>query len=200
MKKFGVFSGLVLLIMLSGSFSLEAQRGMRGMMPDSVRMNRAMNGRPDSMRMRMRGMRPGMGPFGMEQMHPYMFPGQGFGMRGWMWSGPWAGRMWRGFGPGWNWSPMPGRGMWSFRRDSTGPWQHRPEMWMFGNIPGLSDRQKKDIEDLRRKQQDEMKKFREDLMAKMKSLRESNHEKIMELLTPEQKKWVEENRNKPEEK
>jgi len=38
-----------------------------------------------------------------------------------------------------------------------------------------------------------MKKLREEMSAKMKSLRESNREKIMNLLTDEQKKWFESN-------
>jgi Spy/CpxP family protein refolding chaperone len=155
-----------------------------------------MNSGPDSLRMR--SMRPGFGPFGMDRMHPYMFPGPGFGMRRWMWSDPWMGRMWRGYGSGWR--QMPGRGMRSFPGDTTGVWRHRPGMWMFGNIPGLTDQQRKDIDVLRQKQQDEMGKVREEMMAKMKSLRESNRDKIMDLLTPEQKKWVEENQSNPPER
>lgn len=207
MKKFGKISGIVLFILITGSFALEAQRGTRGMMSDSVRMNRmrrnfemnqdkGMSSRPDSMRMR--GMRPGMGPYRMDRMHPYMFPGPGFGMRRWMWLDPWVGRMWRGYGPGLG--QMPGRGMWYFHGDSVRVWQNRPGMWMFGNIPGLTDRQKKDIEGLRQKQQDEMRKLRDEMMAKMKTLRESNRYNIMDLLTPEQKKWLEENSSKPPER
>ncbi len=116
----------------------------------------------------------------MNRMHPYMFPGPEFGMRRWMWSDPWMGRMWRGYGRGWG--QMPGRGMWSLPGDSASVWQHRPGMGMFGNIPGLTDKQRKDIETLRQKQQEEMGKLREEMMARMKSLRESNREKIICLL------------------
>jgi Spy/CpxP family protein refolding chaperone len=112
MKRSEKIIGAMLVLLLAGFGPLYAQRGMRGMMMDSVRMNR-MNSRPG--------------------------------------------------------------------------------MCVYGNIPGLTDKQKKDIEELRQKQQDEMRKFREEMMGKMKSLRESNREKIMDLLTPEQKKWVEEN-------
>jgi Spy/CpxP family protein refolding chaperone len=34
----------------------------------------------------------------------------------------------------------------------------------------------------------------------MRALRESHREKVMDLLTPEQKKWVEENSKNPREK
>jgi hypothetical protein len=207
MKRSGKIIGTVLVLLLAGFSPLNAQGGMRGMMRDTVRMERMrrgfdmnhdkrMNSRQDSLRMR--GIRHGFGPSEMDRMHPYMFPGPGFGMRRWMWSDPWMGRMWKGYGPGWE--QMPGRGMWPSPGDSTGVWRHSPGMWMFGNIPGLTDKQKKDIEELRQKQQDEMRKFRDEMMAKMKSLRESNREKIMELLTPDQKKWVEDNRGNPPER
>jgi Spy/CpxP family protein refolding chaperone len=207
MKRSGRILGTFLVLLLAVIGPLNAQGGMRGMMRDSVRMermrrgsdmnqNKGMSSRPDSLRMR--SMRPGFGPFGMDRMYPYLFPGPGYGMRRWMWSDPWMGRMWRGYEPGWG--QMPGRGMWSFPGDSTGVWRHRPGMWMFGNIPGLTDKQKKNIEELRQNQQDEMRKFRDEMMAKMKSLRESNRAKIMDLLTPDQRKWVEENRSNPPDK
>ncbi len=207
MKRSGKIAGTVLMLLLTGFGPLNAQGGMRGMMRDSVRMERMRRGydmnpdkrmtpRPDSLRMR--GMRHGFGPYGMDRMHPHMLPGPGSGMRGGWWSDPGMGRMWRGYRPGWR--QMPGRGMWSFHGDTAGVWRHGPGIRMFGNIPGLTDRQKKDIEALRQKQQDEMKKFRDEMMARMKNLRELNHEKIMELLTPDQKKWVEENQINPPER
>jgi len=206
MKRSEKIIGIAFVLLLAGFSTLYAQHGMGGMMSDSVRMNRMkrgfnmnqdrrMSSRPDSLRMR--SMRHRFEPFGPDRMHPYLSPGPGFGMRRWMWSDPWMGRMWRGYGPGWG--QMPGRGMWSFPGDTASVWRHRPGMWIFGNIPGLSDKQKKDIEELRLKQQDEMRKYRDEMMANMKSLRESNREKMMNLLTPEQKKWVEDNSNKPPE-
>lgn len=68
------------------------------------------------------------------------------------------------------------------------------------NIPNLTDKQKKDIADLRGKQQAEMEKLRIDMQSKMKELRESHNAKVMSILTPEQKKWFEENNPKPVEK
>jgi len=74
---------------------------------------------------------------------------------------------------------QPGRGM-------------RPGMSGFNNIPNLTDKQKKDIADLKGKQQAEMEKLRIDMQAKMKELRDAHRTKVMNLLTDEQKKWVEE--------
>jgi Spy/CpxP family protein refolding chaperone len=153
MKKFGTISGLFLLIMLTCNFSLEVQRGMRGMMMDSVRMSRMSGGfdmrqnrgpgfKPDSLGMR--GMRHGRGQFDLNPMGP--------GMR------------------------------------------------MFGNIPDLTDKQKKNIDELMQKKQDEMKKLRDEMMTKMKGIRDSHRAKIMDLLTPEQKKWFEDNTGNPPKK
>jgi hypothetical protein len=209
MKKLGTITGLCLLIFLTCNFYLQAQqRGMRGMMMDSVRMNRMGRGlgmrqdrspdfRTDSLGMR--HIRPGMGPFGLNPMRPKMFPGPEFGMRGWMWPGPMLGRMGRGFGNGMMMNRMR-NGMGPMYGERMTVQGHRPGMRMFGNIPDLTDKQKKSIDELMLKQQDEMKKFRDEMMTKMKSLRESHRAKIMDLLAPEQKKWVEENTENPPEK
>jgi hypothetical protein len=203
MKKFGIISGLILLIILTGSFSLEAQRGMRRMMMDSTRVNRiergfemnqGMNRMPDSLRMK--GIRHGFGTRGMYRMGPGMYAGHGFGMRRQMLPGPMMHGMGRGFGNGGmmgmmghGMRPMPGKGM---------NIQHQgPGMRMFGNIPDLTDKQKKSMEELTQKQQDEMKKLRDEMMTKIKSLRDSHRAKIVDLLTPEQKKWFEENTGNP---
>lgn len=74
----------------------------------------------------------------------------------------------------------------------------RPGMSRFDNIPNLTDKQKKDIADLKGKQQAEMEKLRIDMQSKMKELREAHRAKVMSLLTPEQKKWVEEHSPAPE--
>lgn len=59
------------------------------------------------------------------------------------------------------------------------------------SLPNVTEKQKKDMADLQLKQQDEMKKLREETSAKMQSLRDS-HKKAMEnLLTDEQKKFLE---------
>jgi hypothetical protein len=208
MKKFGTISGLFLLILLTCNFSLEAQRGMRGMMMDSVRMSRMSGGfdmrqnrgpgfKPDSLGMR--SLRPGRGQFGLNPMGPGMFPGPGFGMRGQMHPGPMMGRMGRGFGND-RMMGMMGRGMRPIPGEGMNNQRQGPGMRMFGNIPDLTDKQKKNIDELMQKQQDEMKKLRDEMMTKMKGLRESHHAKIMDLLTPEQKKWFEDNTGNPPKK
>jgi hypothetical protein len=61
-----------------------------------------------------------------------------------------------------------------------------PRGMMFNNIPNLTDKQKKDIAVLRIDQQTEMKK-----------LRDAHRAAIEKILTPEQKKWLDENTPKP---
>ncbi|MFZ0280472.1 MAG: hypothetical protein WAL29_02385 [Bacteroidales bacterium] len=183
MKRLKLIIGILLLLLLAGSSTLNAQRGMRGMMQDSVRMNR--------MRMDMRQDTAAMRPFmrGMSPMyHSPMWRGpMGSGM-GHMWMNPY---MRRGMVPGW-WGPM-GRGMDStmrnrMRRDGMGINGNLPE-----RIPNLTDNQKTAIEKIRADNQAEMKKFRDETSAKMKSMREKHRETIMDQLTPEQRKWVESN-------
>jgi hypothetical protein len=186
MKRRIEMMGILLMLFLAGSGYLFAQRGMRGMMQDSARMDRMMRERimrmplmlhnPDSMQMH--GIKPGMGPL-------WMNPGG----RGW-WQMPMY-RMRRGFVPG----PMYGmrRGMGQVWLEQ--PWRHgmRMDRPLLDRIPDLTEKQKKEIAGLRQKQQDEMKKQREEMSAKIKNLRESHRAKIMNLLTDEQKKWLEEN-------
>jgi hypothetical protein len=222
MKKFGIISGLFLLILLTCNFPLEAQRGMRGMMMDSVRMNRMSGMMMDSVRMsRMsggfdmwqnrgpgfkpdslgmgRGMKPGRGQFGLYPMRPEMFPGPGFGMRGQMFPGPMMGRMGRGFGND-RMMGMMRRGMRPIPGEGMKYQHHEPGMRMFESIPDLTDKQKKNIDELMQKKQDEMKKLRDEMMTKMKGIRDSHRAKIMDLLTPEQKKWFEDNTGNPPKK
>ena len=60
-------------------------------------------------------------------------------------------------------------------------------------IPNLTDKQKKDIADLQQKHRTEMQKFREEMAASTKSMRDANMKKVMDLLSDEQKKYLEEN-------
>ena len=123
----------------------------------------------------MRGMNPGMGSgngFGMRQG---MAPGQGFGMRQGMVPG-------QGFGMRPNMVPgqvtRSGRGAGRMLNDSLRVGLPGPGRSV-RNIPTLTEKQKKDIADLRVKQQDEMNK-----------LIESQRNKVLDLLTPEQKKLL----------
>jgi hypothetical protein len=84
MKNTGKFAGMLLMLLIAGNLSLSAQRGMRGMRPDSAMMNRMERMQPSVM-----GMREGMGQMHMQGMPPYAMrnPRQGFdrsgmGMRG----------------------------------------------------------------------------------------------------------------------
>ena len=75
-----------------------------------------------------------------------------------------------------------------FNRQGNGPMA--PGRFL-DRLPNITDKQKKEIADLRQKQMDEMKKFREETAAKMKSMGEANKAKMMNLLTDEQKKFIE---------
>jgi Spy/CpxP family protein refolding chaperone len=63
--------------------------------------------------------------------------------------------------------------------------------YMIESMPNVTEKQKKAFSDLMLKQQDEMKKFREETAAKMQSMRDSHRKNMMNLLTDEQKKFVE---------
>jgi hypothetical protein len=201
-------TGILLMLFIAGSLSLSAQRGMRGMRPDSsemkmVRMKEMplMMQNPDSLRMG--GMRHGMNPGRMNNMGWFMDHGWQMGHlrmdRRMRMMGPGMGR--GPMGPGMGRGPMgPGMG-----RGSMGPGMGHPGMGMrqggpgriMENIPNLTEKQKKDIEGLRQKQQDETQKFRLEMQGKMKEMRESYRNNVMNLLNDEQKKWFEENTPKP---
>jgi hypothetical protein len=195
-----IIMAIVLVIAATGA--MNAQRGMGRMMHDTTHMrmmrhDTAFMGRHGNQMMQMRHMNA--------PMHGQMCPGCGMGM------GPGAkGGMRPGMGMGMG--PGAGRGMRQGMgmgpgpefRGGMGPDRfNRPGMNQgaglarLESIPGLTDKQKKDIADLKQKQMDEMKKLREESMAKMKSLREDNRKKIMGLLTEEQKKYLEGNPGAP---
>jgi hypothetical protein len=185
MKRVTKILGILLVLTLAGNAALLGQRGMRGMMTDSTRMHRMRmaNGvRPDSSLMR--GQRQGRGPGLRPGMNYYMNPRQMYGMHRGMygmrqdWMYP-RYRMGRGMQPGMGMGP--GNGM-----RPQAPWSR-----ILDNIPNLTDKQKKEITDLRQKQRDEMQKFRDENAAKIKSMQEAHRSKIMNVLTDEQKKWVE---------
>ncbi len=207
MKRIAKISGIAIVIMATVTVSLLAQGRMMGMQ-DTSRFRRMQHmqmrgGFPggDSLRMNMMrrhgdslfrgGMRRGrgfgnMGPGMMPNMRGHMGYGQMPGFRGNMWRSPSYG-MRRGSGMG------PGYGM----RRGMGPWRQDmrpaiPGLRIIESLPNLTDKQKTDIEKLRQTQMEEMKKFREDMQTKMNALRKSNRDKIVNLLTPEQKKYFEE--------
>jgi hypothetical protein len=60
-----------------------------------------------------------------------------------------------------------------------------------GIMPALSEKQRKEIAELRQKQQEELNKLRREMSAKINALIQDQRDKVMELLTPEQKKFFE---------
>lgn len=179
---------MMLALFMAGSCIMHAQRGMRGMITDSVRMGRPgdrmmqmrhMNMPPDSMRMNMMGNHMKRMRIDDAMWHVPMYPPHSrFGMRSGMAWNP--GYRFRGsFGPGF-FSPL------EFGPQALG-------LRRLETIPNLSDKQKKDIADLQQMHQSEMQKFREETAANMKSMRDAHMKKVMDLLTDEQKKYLEEN-------
>jgi len=73
-----------------------------------------------------------------------------------------------------------------------------PGLGRLDNLPGITDKQKKEIIDLRYKQMAEIEKFRVDNQSKMKVMREEQRKKMLELLTEDQKKLFETGPQKPD--
>jgi hypothetical protein len=126
---------------------------------------------------------------GFEKMHRFAMM---HGMRqGNFRGGPWGGNFRQGPGPGFRGQFGPGM----MNNRGFGP--QMQEMMRMDNIPNLTDKQKKEIADLRNQHMEEMRKFREDNAAKMQSMREEHRNKMMNLLTDEQKKFLEGNNEVP---
>ncbi|MGE5406261.1 MAG: hypothetical protein ACM3NR_01005 [Methanosarcina sp.] len=198
-------AGLIMILVLTGSFTLNAQRGMRGFRNDSMFV------RHDSVRMQMAGRRMAMMNHDslskgmrvgrrMPGTRPQMrgFAGTSNGMRH---RGP---VMMRGMGhmPGMaNGMGMHGMmnqsrpwGMMAYgNRGRDGMMGRSTEMLIRESIPNLTTKQKDELTKINEKQRDEMQKFRESQQKKFKDLREDHRKKVMDILTPEQKKWMEEN-------
>ncbi len=114
----------------------------------------------------------------MPGMGDNMVQGRRFGMmRGGM------ARPGMGFGMMGNMRRMP--------NDSTSWMPSGPGRRILESIPNVTDAQKKQIEDLIRKQQDDMKKLHEEMAAKMKDMMTSNRKDMLNVLTAEQKKFLE---------
>ncbi|HOK25211.1 MAG TPA: hypothetical protein P5320_02730 [Bacteroidales bacterium] len=187
-----ILSGLL----LTSVAALYGQRGMRGWADTSslkrpgwemrMRQMPAIKEIPDSLR---KGIRRGY-------RHGY---GRTMPFDHGMWNMPYR-RVPERFGPGWFYGPerVPYTDPFRFgRRDFVRPVPpamapERPPMPYIYRIPDLTDKQKKEIESLREKFRDEMNKFREENRRKMDEMRKSHLDKIKNLLTPEQKKWLEE--------
>ena len=98
---------------------------------------------------------------------------------------------------------MPGmRGGFGMHQGNRSGWANGPMAYadrgfggrLMDRIPNLTDKQRKEIADLRLKQMTEMDKIREESFAKMQALREENRSAVMNLLTDDQKKSLESGR------
>lgn len=93
--------------------------------------------------------------------------------------------------------PGMGRNSMGKKHPGMGNRQPAPGIRFMENIPNLTDKQKKDLIDLRLKQKEEMQKLKGEIQKKMIDLRESHKTNVLSILTDEQKKWLDENTRKP---
>jgi hypothetical protein len=178
-------AGIILVVLLGATGCNYVHRGIRGFYDRAMfrRHYRAMEFRHHQ-RMAYgnmcygdhfmnRGPRHFMNPDGWHRQGPGMREGmsQGYGMRG--------GR-------------NIGQAGWADRRMNP-PAQGRMDrrFRMIDRIPNLTDKQRKDIADIRQKQAEQMDKIREETFSKMQNIREDGRSEIMNLLTDEQKKFLE---------
>jgi hypothetical protein len=89
------------------------------------------------------------------------------------------------------------RGMGRMPMDSTGWMPMGPGRRMLESIPNVTENQKKVIKDITKKNIDEMKKIREEMFSKMQNLIDSQRKDILNILTEEQKKFIESGRGDP---
>ena len=172
MKRVGTITGLLLVLLLLTNGCNNERRGRKDINDSgrtmrtgqNFRQGRMMPGIHGKMGQGFRnGMMGGMG----EGYNPGMMRGMRRGMRSGM-TGP-MGRM-----------PM----------DSIGWMPMGPGRRMLESIPNVTVAQKKQISDLIKKHQDEMKKIREDMYVKMKDLMDSQKKDMLNILTDEQKKFI----------
>jgi hypothetical protein len=200
MKKMVKTTGMALMLFMAGALTLTAQQYAKGMRMDTARMHRIMM-QPGHMQMNsdsmpihsMRGMghgmmKPGMGGMGRGMMQPGMGGMNRDRMMGGMCQCPMMQNMMQ------QRSGMQQRGL------GRGPGMQgmMHQRMIMESIPNLTDKQKKDIAVMRIDQQTEMQKFRDDMQSKLMTIRETQRASIEKLLTPDQKKWLDENSPKPE--
>lgn len=83
------------------------------------------------------------------------------------------------------------RGMGRMPMDSIGRMPMAPGIRILESIPNVTENQKKQIEDLMKKNQEDMKKLREEMSSKMQSLMDSHRKDVQNVLTEDQKKYME---------
>lgn len=181
MKRVGTLFGLLLLLLILSYGCRNVKHDIRSM-KDSIEMRRMRMGLEFRHNRRMPDMRGGIGQ-GMENgMRRGMGPGIRHGMM-------------RGMGPGMGFGMM--RGMGRMPMDSTGWMPMGTGRRILESIPNITEKQKSQIGDLIKTQQDEMKKMREEMTTKMKSMMDSHRKDILNILTDEQKKFIESGAVKP---
>ena len=181
MKATVKLTGLLLVILLAFGGTLNAQRGMRGngMRSDSLRTREFRNDNGPGRMM------PGAHLNGQRQMN---------GMRNGIGTGMGMG-MGMGMGHGLMAGMGMGRGMGNINNNGRGPMASG--RLITESLPNVTEKQKKDMADLQLKHQEEMKKLREESSAKMQSLRDAHNNAVLNLLTDEQKKYIESRQVKP---
>jgi hypothetical protein len=179
MKNTVKIAGILMILLLTGS-NLSAQRGMRGFRNDTAFMNQ----RRDSIRMQMAERRRSMNmdSTGRGMRHSYgMMPGM---MNH-------AGRM-RPYAYG-NFRHQGNQGAMAFGGGMGRMRQNMPGRMIMQSIPGVTQEQKDQLAKLNKEQQQEMQSLREKQQQAVKTLGEEHRKKIMNILTDDQKKWLEEN-------
>ena len=163
MKNTGKFAGMLLMLLIAGNLSLTAQRGMRGMRPDSAMMNRMEHMQQSGM-----GMRQGMGQMHMQGMPPYAMRHQGQGF-----NQPGMGGV-RGPGMG-----MQGRMPQIYNIPNLTDKQKK-------DIADLRGKQQAEMEKIRIDMQSKMKELRDAHHAKVMSILTDDQKKWFEENTPKQ--------------
>lgn len=172
MKRAGTIVGLVLVILIAGN-GCNNDRHARKDHADMMRMGQNFRRHP------------------MWGMHGNMDSGMRFGMMRGMHPGMKFGMM-RGMHPGTGFGMRKGMS----DRDSIGWMPMGPGRRMLESIPNVTENQKKQIEDLVKKQHDEIMKLREEMHSKMQSIIDSHRKDMLNILTDEQKKFIESEKEK----
>ena len=157
MKNTGRITGMLLLLFIAGSLSLSAQRGMRGMRPDSSEMKM----------MRMNHWQMPMGHMGMGRGMRMMGPGMG-----------------RGMGPG---SMGPGMGRPGMRQGGHGrTMENIPNLTdkQKKDIADLRQKHQEEMQKFRDEMQLKMKEMRESQRTKIMNLLTPEQKKWFEENTP----------------
>lgn len=186
MKTTVKFTVMLLMFMLAFNISMNAQPGMKGTM-DYGHMNRmsgdttlhhGMRMRGDTLRMR--GMRHEMAPWRYYPQGQFFDHRQMYGMHRGMEDRPGM----RGY-------MVPGqdfRGAGTFDRRGQGA--AGPGRQILESVPNVTEKQKKEITELLQKQREDVIKVRQEMTAKIKTIRENSKKSLNNILTDEQKKYL----------